>query len=422
MSLSHMSLMIQPAPRIIKEPRPNNVSKYRLGRAPAGAASAMLHVHGQNNRKVPKEGSGGISLQNPMGKRQVVVFTVGWLAYASTYCLRKPLGVVKTDLETELSMSKTQLGLLDTALLLPYAVMQILLGPMADKFGARKTFGVGLVLSAASMSQCWPSAIKAVGSWFPDNVLNSVFGVYGTCTFAGGIIGTALAVWLQTSYGWRSAFFIPSAVVGCMGLLVLLFFQQPDELNIQVPGKASSTPSKSKASALSWLQLLKIPCSIRKWRLECSLPCLRLTFFRGRPLFGTGMSAAGSAVSLMLFVLTGPYGFVFNMTFLFLAGAFNCGCDTILSGSIPQELGNRDGKNAAAATVGMVNGIGSVGTFLEGPVIGVIATVYGWSGMFYFMIIVTILGSIAVFKASVIYARQPKSIPEPISLNMTDLE
>ncbi|XP_052780279.1 glucose-6-phosphate exchanger SLC37A2-like isoform X2 [Mya arenaria] len=412
--------------------------------------------------------STGISLQNPMGKRQVVVFTVGWLAYASTYCLRKPLGVVKTDLETELSMSKTQLGLLDTALLLPYAVMQILLGPMADKFGARKTFGVGLVLSAASMSQCWPSAIKAVGSWFPDNVLNSVFGVYGTCTFAGGIIGTALAVWLQTSYGWRSAFFIPSAVVGCMGLLVLLFFQQPDELNIQVPGKASSTPSKSKASALSWLQLLKIPMlvevSLGLFCLKTVRYCLymwlpmyllnqlqyskveagmfstmfevggvlgsaiigfildRLTFFRGRPLFGTGMSAAGSAVSLMLFVLTGPYGFVFNMTFLFLAGAFNCGCDTILSGSIPQELGNRDGKNAAAATVGMVNGIGSVGTFLEGPVIGVIATVYGWSGMFYFMIIVTILGSIAVFKASVIYARQPKSIPEPISLNMTDLE
>ena len=62
------------------------------------------------------------------------------------------------------------------------------------------------------------------------------------------------------------------------------------------------------------------------------------------------------------------------------------------------------------------SGFGSVGTFLEGPIIGWIATSYGWSGMFYFMIGVTFIGSMATFRASVIKSKMPKSIPEFIPL------
>ncbi|KAH3820537.1 uncharacterized protein LOC127832346 [Dreissena polymorpha] len=425
-----------------------------------------------------------IDLKNPLQRRQVLVFSVGWLAYASTYCLRKPLGVVKTDLETELLFTRTQLGWLDTALLLPYAVMQMILGPLGDKFGPRKTFGVCLLLSSVSMitfgswgsfsifcfllflngssqAQCWPNAMKALGSWYPDSVRNTVFGLFGTCAFAGGIIGTSLAVWLQTSYGWRSAFLTPSLIVGALGILVLLFFQQPEEVNIEVPGKVQATPSKtSKTSNISTWELIKIPMlveiAVAVFCLKAVRYCMYMWLpmyllhqleytkgqaglfstmfeiggvlgsaaigfvldrcFRGRPLLGTTFSAAASALSLFLFMVTGSWGVFFNMIFLFLAGAFNCGPDTILGGSIPAELGDADGRNAAAAAVGIVNGFGSVGTFLEGPIIGMIATLYGWSGMFYFMIVVTALGSFAVFRASVIYARQPKSIPDLIPL------
>ncbi|XP_062569176.1 probable sulfoacetate transporter SauU, partial [Saccostrea cucullata] len=87
-------------------------------------------------------------LSTPLQRRQAVIFILGWLAYASTYLLRKPLGVVKTDLEESLSIGKTQLGWLDTALLLPYALMQMLLGPLGDRFGPRRTFGVCLLMSA----------------------------------------------------------------------------------------------------------------------------------------------------------------------------------------------------------------------------------------------------------------------------------
>ena len=43
-------------------------------------------------------------------------------------------------------------------------------------------------------AQCWPNCMKSLGAWYPDRVRNSVFGMFGTCAFAGGIMGTTLAV------------------------------------------------------------------------------------------------------------------------------------------------------------------------------------------------------------------------------------
>ena len=83
--------------------------------------------------------------------RQLYAFVLTWLSYASTYLLRKPLGVIKPELEKTLSIKKSALGWLDTALLFPYAVMQMLLGGLGDKIGARKALTICLVGSALSM-------------------------------------------------------------------------------------------------------------------------------------------------------------------------------------------------------------------------------------------------------------------------------
>lgn len=84
--------------------------------------------------------------------RQVFTFIITWLSYASTYLLRKPLGVIKPDLEKTLRLKKSQMGWLDAALLLPYAVMQMLLGGLGDRIGARKALSICLIGSALSMA------------------------------------------------------------------------------------------------------------------------------------------------------------------------------------------------------------------------------------------------------------------------------
>lgn len=52
-SLSHMSLTVQPAPRISTAPAPNRASVPKSGRQPGSAASAMLQLHGRYSSHVP---------------------------------------------------------------------------------------------------------------------------------------------------------------------------------------------------------------------------------------------------------------------------------------------------------------------------------------------------------------------------------
>ncbi|CAI9720523.1 glucose-6-phosphate exchanger SLC37A2-like [Octopus vulgaris] len=399
-------------------------------------------------------------------RKQVLVFCLGWLSYASTYLLRKPLGVVKTDLEQSLNIPKEKLGWLDTALLLPYAVMQILLGSVGDKIGPRKTFGFCLVFSGLSMmtfgmwsnfsmffillflngtaqAQCWPNCVKVLGEWFPERIRNSVFGMFGTCAFGGGIIGTALAVYLQTSYGWRKSFTLPSIIVFSFGILVFVLFKQPNELNIEVPGKENQNLTEEKKK-MSFLEIMKIPMV---FDVALAVFCLKVVrycmfmwlpmylynelkysksqagifsiafevggvlgsaligfimdrFFSKGPLFGTGISVLLSAISLLLFSWTSHWGLHFNNVFMFLAGAFNCGPDSILGAAVPSKIGELNGRNAGAAVVGFVNGFGSIGTVIEGPIIGIASARYGWSGMFYLMIGLSLIGTLTVFKAA----------------------
>lgn len=54
-------------------------------------------------------------------QRQGFTFGLVWITYCITYFLRKPIGIVKPEIELELSLTKTQLGWLDLAFLLPYS-------------------------------------------------------------------------------------------------------------------------------------------------------------------------------------------------------------------------------------------------------------------------------------------------------------
>lgn len=107
-----------------------------------------------------------------MNSRQIFCLSLVWLSYSSTYLLRKPLGVVKADLASKYSLSKTELGFLDTALLLPYAFMQIILSSIGDKYGSRRALAGCLLASALSM--------VTFGFWNNQSVLAMLLFLNGT--------------------------------------------------------------------------------------------------------------------------------------------------------------------------------------------------------------------------------------------------
>ncbi|RMX52824.1 hypothetical protein pdam_00012232 [Pocillopora damicornis] len=373
--------------------------------------------------------------------RQFFTLLLNWLSYASTYLLRKPLGVVKADMAKVYNLSRTQLGFLDTAFLLPYAVMQMTLSSFGDKYGPRRALAVCLICSSLSMisfgywnsvfmfsvllflngtaqSTAWPNAVKSLTGWFSNKQRMTIFGLFGTSSFAGGILGTAMAVQLLSMFApdMKMIFFVPSVIVGIVGILDYLFLNSPSELGIPDANAelswATCCVKLVRYCMYMWLPMYlyqalnytKVQAGYLSTVFEIggvvgttALGFVVTRLLQGRAVYGVTLALLGSTVFMALFQYTGDWGLMVNALFMFLAGACNCGVDPYLSGSIPAEIGERD--NAQAAATGLVNGFGGVGPIIEGPVVGWIADRYGWTGPFYLMVATSLLSFLIMVKA-----------------------
>jgi len=236
-------------------------------------------------------------------KKQLTAFAVTWIVYASSYMLRKPLGVIKSDLETKYKLSKNELGWLDTSFFLPYALAQIFLGSLGDKYGARAMIKLNLLVVGLSMisfgfwesaiifaillffngcaqATLWPNCVKSLSAWYSSEKLATIFGLWGTCIFAGGIMGTALAVKLQSMYtpDMKMIFAVPSVIALAVAAIVHLFLRTPEEENVVIEGKSLPTHvgEKVEARELSFFSSMEIHIRTRiilhyVWHETCSV-------------------------------------------------------------------------------------------------------------------------------------------------------
>ena len=362
------------------------------------------------------------------GSYRALVFVVLWVGFGSTYLLKKPLGVIKSDIANDLHLTKFELGMLDTALLLPYAAMQVFLAPLADHLGPRKTmasclFSAGLsmiffgltssfhltllmlFLCGTSLAPTWPSCSKALASFFNKNQ-DTIFGIFSTAGSVGGICGTGLAVWTQSVYGWQTVHLLPSAFVIIMALLTLGLIYSPQEMGVASPVRRQQLEHQQPQTIIrtskprvirSWFGLWTIPLIPEITLAVFTLKVVRYCMYMWLPLFlldylnydkvqaglmstafevggGLGSALVGfltsrlfsgralptlciltvlSSLSLLLFAMTAQFGATINILCLVLAGATNAGPDSLLSGSIPAKLGERNGLGAGAALTGI---------------------------------------------------------------------
>eukprot|EP00922_Rhytidocystis_sp_ex-Travisia-forbesii_P013418 GHVS01020106.1.p1 GENE.GHVS01020106.1~~GHVS01020106.1.p1 ORF type:complete len:315 (-),score=81.42 GHVS01020106.1:95-1039(-) len=83
-----------------------------------------------------------------MRRKQVFVFLLTYVGYATLYSTRKPFSVVKTHIQSELNFSTYTLGTIDTAFLAAYAVGQLTLPGFADTYGYRVVLLISYLTSA----------------------------------------------------------------------------------------------------------------------------------------------------------------------------------------------------------------------------------------------------------------------------------
>ncbi len=174
-----------------------------------------------------------------------------------------------------ITADKSKQGLLMTAFLLAYGISCFLVGPVMQRFGAKKTLIVGLLswaLLTGVMGAAWsiglillcrallgigeaalgPGVSKLVQTWFPVQERAKANGAWYVGLELAYIFGTPLFAWLITVAGWRVSYYIV-ALLGLVPVLlcIWLVYDHPSDHPRITRGEAEYITSGSGLSAPS---------------------------------------------------------------------------------------------------------------------------------------------------------------------------
>jgi MFS family permease len=202
----------------------------------------------------------------PGGRREealpVKLLATVWLPFACGYFLsyvfRTINAIIAPELVRELGVNPAQLGLLTSAYFFSFALFQLPLGLLLDRFGPRRVECVLLLCAAAGavvfgwsrglgglvfgraliglgVSACLMGSIKAFVQWFPLARLATLNGWLLAAGGVGAIAASAPAEAALQWIDWRTLFFL---IAGCTAAAAALMFALvPDkgDAAVQVP-------------------------------------------------------------------------------------------------------------------------------------------------------------------------------------------
>ena len=159
------------------------------------------------------------------------------------YLDRINISVATKPFEQEFHLTQTEMGIILSAYLWSYVLLQVPVGTLLDRFGVKwlvriGTFvwavasymtaivsGLGLVilsriLLGAAEAPIFPGAAKATGYWFPTKERGLATSAFDAAAKFSNVIGIPLIAVVVTLWGWRSAFYL----TGTLSLLYCALF------------------------------------------------------------------------------------------------------------------------------------------------------------------------------------------------------
>ena len=178
-----------------------------------------------------------------VGRYRWLVCALLFFATTVNYMDRQILSLLKPLLDGELKWTNEQFGMINAAFQAAYAVGLLGFGALIDRAGTKLGYAVSIAAwSLAAMSHAlvtsvggffgarfalglgeggnFPSAIKAVATWFPPGERAYATALFNSGSNVGAIIAPAVVPWLAFHFGWRSAF----VAAGIAGFIWLLFW------------------------------------------------------------------------------------------------------------------------------------------------------------------------------------------------------
>lgn len=237
--------------------------------------------------------------------RKRILFSV-WITYASFYLGRVNMSVAIPGIMNEFSITKTQIGIVLTALFTFYAIGQFVNGQLADKFGARKLITIGLLMSAVLnaifgftgrfiggmaliwalngffQSMGWSPSVKTIANWFPPKKRGRIASLLGTSYQIGSAASWALSGLVVGMFGWRWAFWVPA---GILAISAIHFFTRvrnaPEEAGLptieeEAEGIVEKRERKKDKHLGFWFTIKTVLTKKRIWAVALGLFCLNI--------------------------------------------------------------------------------------------------------------------------------------------------
>lgn len=372
--------------------------------------------------------------------KSAVLPWVMWGLAAAFYlyenCLQVSPGVMVPELMRTFAVDAAALGNLAAFYFYSYALMQIPVGVLLDRYGPRrllllatsvcvigstlfgiaislKTAGIGRLLIGFGSAFAVVSCMKLATNWFPAQRFALLTGLTVTIGLLGSILGeTPLAV-MVTSFGWRECMFVLAAIGGALFILIWLIMRDKpkdtandysvtSENNRLFQGLGTVLKSKRNWITATYGGLMFAPTSIfgalwgvpflmEAYHLErpVAAAMISLLFWGwvfGSPLLGllsdyigrrkpTLWIASIGGLTTMLMIIYVPNLPSLGLSALLFAFGF-CSSGFLPSFSIMREI-NSNVANATA--LGFMNMLNMVGGALGQPFVGAMLDQY-WTG------------------------------------------
>jgi len=238
-----------------------------------------------------------------------VVLAMLCVMYLITYVDRVNIGTAASEIQKELGLSNTQLGLVFSAFAYPYLLFQVIGGWVGDHFGPRRTlFWCGLIWAAATImtgfvtglatlfmarvalgfgeGATFPTATRAMQYWTPADQRGFAQGLTHAFARLGNAVTPPLIAVLMAWLTWRGSFVVLGLVSLVWGVVWVWYFRNEPKDHPAITAAELATLPPRPANArpkVPWGPLLR-----RMWPVTLTYFCYGWTlwlYLNWLPLF-----------------------------------------------------------------------------------------------------------------------------------------
>jgi len=220
--------------------------------------------------------------------KRIQVMAIGFLTLAGivNYLDRSTLSIANHSISQELGLSASQMGLLLSAFSLAYALAQLPVGALLDRFGSRAMLGLGMLLwsiaqlaggfiqtlnqflfARVALGVCeaplFPAGAKVVSEWFAAKDRGGPIGIFVSSSTIAPMIAPPLLTVLLLSFGWRTMFMVMGAVGVAVAVGWYLLYRNRDQVSLTSAETAHleqgehNAPVQTSPGFGEWAGLLK---------------------------------------------------------------------------------------------------------------------------------------------------------------------